>query len=143
MVWHETRLWATRVMTETHATFTDMVYDAVRCIPCGSCATYGQIASAVGKPKAARAVGTALRKNPFTADSGCAPDKIVPCHRVVGNDRKLKGFFGDTSESGIKRKREVLEDEGVAVEAERVQVTHMWRPTEAKVDAQLTSASDA
>jgi methylated-DNA-[protein]-cysteine S-methyltransferase len=77
-------------------TFSDKVYDAVRRIPEGSWATYGEIASEVGNPKAARAVGCVLRKNPFTATSGCPIEQIVPCHRVVGADRRLRGFFGDT-----------------------------------------------
>ena len=96
-------------------TFSDKVYDAVRRIPEGSWATYGEIASEIGKPKAARAVGCVLRKNPFTAASGCPIQEIVPCHRVVGADRKLRGFFGDTSEEGIRRKRDILESEGVQV----------------------------
>ena len=103
--------------------FTDKVYDAVRHVPEGSWTTYGQIAAEVGRPKAARAVGTALRKNPFTAGSGCPLDKIVPCHRVVGCDRKLKGFFGDTSDRGIQRKRELLEAEGVRLDADRIKIT--------------------
>ncbi|MBN1823994.1 MAG: MGMT family protein [Endomicrobiales bacterium] len=69
-------------------------------IPKGSTATYGQIARRVGKPGAARAVGQALKKNPF------AP--FVPCHRVVSSDGSLGGY---SAKGGIKRKKQLLKKE--------------------------------
>lgn len=67
-------------------TFAERVYDAVKHIPQGRVATYGQIAEMIGSPGAARAVGNALHVNPF------AP--VVPCHRVVASDGSLAANFG-------------------------------------------------
>lgn len=55
--------------------FYDKIYESVGKIPYGKVATYGQIAALSGNPKAARAVGNALHKNPLPG--------IIPCHRVV------------------------------------------------------------
>jgi len=67
-------------------TFAEKVYDAVKRIPRGRVATYGQIAEIIGCPGGARAVGNALHVNPF------AP--VVPCHRVVAADGRLAANFG-------------------------------------------------
>lgn len=72
-----------------------MVYDAVRRIPIGETRSYGWVAREIGRPKAARAVGNALNKNPF------APE--VPCHRVIRGDGTIGGFGG-----GIAKKKEFL-----------------------------------
>ncbi|KPJ85013.1 hypothetical protein AMJ57_04750 [Parcubacteria bacterium SG8_24] len=61
----------------TSQSFAGRVYEVVRRIPRGSVMTYRQVAEAVGSPRAARAVGSALRKN---------RDPRVPCHRVVRAD---------------------------------------------------------
>ena len=82
--------------------FCDHVYDIVAKIPRGKVATYGQIARLAGNPKAARAVGMCMKKNPY------APR--VPCHRVIGRDGRLVGF---SAGNGINTKRKMLEDEGV------------------------------
>ena len=69
--------------------FERAVYDAVKCIPEGKVATYGQIAALAGYPGAARAVGNALHRNPDGTN--------VPCHRVVnasGGLAKAYGFGG-------------------------------------------------
>ena len=73
-------------------------------IPCGSIATYGQIAKALDNPRAARAVGRAMATNPY------APD--VPCHRVVASDGRLTGYGGA---GGVDQKAQMLTDEGVVV----------------------------
>jgi methylated-DNA-protein-cysteine methyltransferase-like protein len=93
--------------THTHAdshshSFDERVYAAVKQIPRGCVATYGQIAGMIGAPRAARYVGFALHRNPY--------EGIVPCHRVVFADGSLApGFlFGGPDE---QRKR--LESEGV------------------------------
>lgn len=65
--------------------FERTVYAATRAIPFGKVATYGQIAKAIGKPGAARAVGRALGRNPISI--------VIPCHRVVASDG-LGGFTG-------------------------------------------------
>ncbi len=80
--------------------FERRVYEATRQIPFGKVATYGQIAKAIGKPKAPRAVGQALGKNPIAI--------VIPCHRVVASDGSLGGFTG-----GLSWKRKLLRHEGV------------------------------
>ncbi len=68
-------------------------------IPVGNVWTYQQVAQAVGKPKASRAVGQALGHNPVPI--------VVPCHRVIGSDGSLHGYAG-----GLDRKRRLLQLEG-------------------------------
>jgi O-6-methylguanine DNA methyltransferase len=63
--------------------FQRAVYGATRAIPYGKVATYGQIAKAIGRPKAQRAVGQALNRNPVAI--------VIPCHRIVAADG-LGGF---------------------------------------------------
>ncbi len=77
--------------------FQQRVLQATANIPRGQVRTYGQIAEAVGAPRAARAVGTALARNPVPL--------IIPCHRVVRAGGKL-GNYGAGSES---MKRRILE----------------------------------
>ncbi|HVZ11241.1 MAG TPA: MGMT family protein [Candidatus Paceibacterota bacterium] len=79
--------------------FQKLVYDAVRKIPKGETMTYAQVAAAIGRPRAARAVGNALNKNPF------APE--VPCHRVIRSDGSTGGFA-----FGRKKKIQLLKKEG-------------------------------
>ena len=62
----------------------DKVYAAVRLIPRGSVATYGQIAAAIGNKRLARVVGYALHVNPEPG--------VIPCHRVVKRDGEVKCF---------------------------------------------------
>ncbi len=76
--------------------FQKKVYDFVKTIPKGKTATYKEVAVAVGHPKAYRAVGNALNKNPF------AP--AVPCHRVIKSDGSPGGFA-----HGAKKKIQLLE----------------------------------
>jgi methylated-DNA-[protein]-cysteine S-methyltransferase len=64
-------------------------------IPFGQTRTYGQIANAIGKPRAFRAVGAANGKNPISI--------VAPCHRVIGKDGSLTGFAG-----GLKAKECLL-----------------------------------
>jgi len=76
------------------------VWAALREIPYGQTASYGEIACAVGRPpSASRAVGAANGRNPIAV--------IVPCHRVIGADGTLVGFGG-----GLARKRTLLALEG-------------------------------
>ncbi|MFI5495475.1 methylated-DNA--[protein]-cysteine S-methyltransferase [Actinoplanes sp. NPDC051859] len=84
--------------------FERAVWGQIALIPYGEMRTYGAIATALGDPGAARAVGTACNRNPVPV--------IVPCHRVVGAGGKLVGFGG-----GLPRKRQLLELEArVALE---------------------------
>ena len=74
------------------------IYDVVSAIPAGETMTYRQVAEAVGRQGAARAVGAAMAANRF------AP--MIPCHRVVGSDGTLRGYAG-----GLEMKRALLEME--------------------------------
>ena len=78
--------------------FERSVYRVVSAIPPGSTMTYAQVAAAAGRPGAARAVGAAMANNPF------AP--LIPCHRVVGSDGRLRGYGG-----GLEMKASLLEEE--------------------------------
>lgn len=80
--------------------FQRAVWEYLRSIPYGQSASYGQIARALGRPSAARAVGLAVGRNPWAL--------IVPCHRVIGSNGDLTGYAG-----GLERKRWLL-----ALEAE-------------------------
>ena len=71
-------------------------------IPLGSLKTYSQVAKAIGKPRAVRAVANAIGKNPY------APK--IPCHRVIKSDGSLGGYSG---KGGLKTKRFLLKKEGV------------------------------
>lgn len=75
--------------------FQRTVWATLRIIPYGQSASYGQIARALGRPSAARAVGAAVGRNPLSL--------IVPCHRVVGSNGALTGYAG-----GLARKRWLL-----------------------------------
>jgi len=80
------------------------VYAAVRRIPAGAVSTYAAVAAAIGC-KSPRAVGQALKANPF------APE--VPCHRVISSALTLGGFQGSTGDEALRRKRLLLAQEGV------------------------------
>ncbi len=84
--------------------FQARVYAAVTRVPCGRVTTYARLAAAVGCGSA-RAVGQALRRNPF------APD--VPCHRVIASDLTLGGFQGRREGAALARKERLLAAEGV------------------------------
>jgi AraC family transcriptional regulator of adaptative response/methylated-DNA-[protein]-cysteine methyltransferase len=87
---------------DVHATaFRRRVWEALRRIPFGETRSYGEIAKAVGAPRAARAVGTACAQNPIPV--------VVPCHRVVGSDGSLHGYA-----YGLARKRQLLDAEAGA-----------------------------
>lgn len=81
------------------------VFAAVRRVPAGRVARYGQIAAAVGCGSA-RVIGQALR---------LCEDASVPCHRIVAADLTLGGFGGKSSGAPVRRKRRLLEAEGVRV----------------------------
>ena len=78
------------------------VWAYLRKIPRGNVKTYYQVAKAIGKPLAVRAVANAIGKNPF------APK--IPCHRVIRSDGSLGGYSG---KGGIKTKRFLLKKEGI------------------------------
>ena len=78
------------------------VWSYLRKIPKGTVKTYSQVAKAIGKKSAVRAVANAIGKNPH-------PPKI-PCHRVIRSDGSLGGYSG---KGGIKVKRMLLKKEGL------------------------------
>lgn len=78
--------------------FQRAVWKALAAIPFGETRSYGEIAVAVGRPKAARAVGMANNRNPIAV--------IVPCHRVIGAGGALVGYAG-----GLERKTWLLDHE--------------------------------
>lgn len=80
------------------------VLSACRKIPAGRTLTYAQLAARIGRPRAARAVGNALARNPLPL--------LIPCHRVVAGNRKLGGFSAD---AGVDLKRKLLALEGVEI----------------------------
>lgn len=86
--------------------FTARVITAVRRIPPGRVATYGDVAEAAGKPRAWRAVGNIMRN--------CS-GRDVPCHRVVASGGQLGGYGGNTA-----MKRALLQAEGVLFSGTRI-----------------------
>ena len=106
-----------RMIAESYDLVTDSptrrIYEAVRKIPKGCVATYGQIAALAGDPKMARAVGNALHKNPD-------PDHI-PCYRVVNSRGKLSGAFafGGPEEQANRLRADGIEVNGNKVDLQK------------------------
>ena len=86
--------------------FQRSVWEALLRIPYGETRSYGQIAEAIGKPKAGRAVGMANHRNPIAI--------IIPCHRVIGSDGSLVGYGG-----GINVKTFLLQLERGVIERDK------------------------
>ncbi len=78
--------------------FQKSVWQALLAVPYGATESYGEIAAAVGNPRASRAVGLANGRNPIAI--------VVPCHRIIGHDGSLTGYGG-----GLDRKRWLLAHE--------------------------------
>jgi methylated-DNA-[protein]-cysteine S-methyltransferase len=85
-------------LAATGTPFQARVWRALRTIPCGEIRSYAQIAAAIGRPRAVRAVGLANGQNPIAI--------VVPCHRVIGSNGSLTGYAG-----GLDRKRWLLAHE--------------------------------
>ena len=81
------------------AAFTRRVLDELAKVPYGKVTTYGDLAARAARPRAARAVGTVMNRNPIPI--------VLPCHRVVGANGSLTGYGG-----GIERKEALLRLEG-------------------------------
>ncbi|MBL0520671.1 methylated-DNA--[protein]-cysteine S-methyltransferase [Aeromonas sp. A5] len=82
--------------------FQQAVWQALCDIPYGETRSYGDIARAIGKPNAMRAVGAANGRNPLSI--------IVPCHRVIGQNGSLTGYAG-----GLEIKKALLQLENIKV----------------------------
>jgi methylated-DNA-[protein]-cysteine S-methyltransferase len=78
--------------------FQKRVWAALQQIPAGTTVSYSDLAAAIGQPQAVRAVGMANGRNPIAI--------VIPCHRVIGADGKLRGYGG-----GVARKRWLLDHE--------------------------------
>lgn len=89
--------------------FQKQVVAACRAIPWGETLSYGQLATIVGRPGAARAVGTVMRKNRFPL--------IVPCHRVLASGGNLGGY---SAPQGLAMKRRLLALEKIALGAAKI-----------------------
>lgn len=92
-----------------------LVLEAVRAIPRGRTAGYGEVARRIGRPGAARAVGGAVGRNPVGL--------LIPCHRVIAGDGTLGGYGAAAwggREAALDVKRELLALEGVEVARSRV-----------------------
>ena len=82
--------------------FEQLVWEKILQIPCGTVCSYGDLALAIGRPGAARAVGGAVGRNPVML--------INPCHRVIGTSGRLTGYAG-----GLGLKQRLLVHEGYTV----------------------------
>ena len=89
------------------ASFQKKVYEVVKKIPKGKVLTYKQVAKLAGSPRACRAVGNILNKNPDL--------RTIPCHRVVKSDGGIGGY-----RRGQKKKTSLLKMEGVLIKNRRI-----------------------
>jgi methylated-DNA-[protein]-cysteine S-methyltransferase len=78
--------------------FQQAVWQALLRIPAGETTSYGALSQGIGRPRAVRAVGAAVGRNPISV--------VVPCHRVLGSDGSLTGYAG-----GVERKAWLLQRE--------------------------------
>jgi len=83
------------------------VYETVKKIPKGKVLNYKQVAQLTGSPRAWRAVGNILNKNP--------DPKTIPCHRVIKSDGKIGGY-----KNGVKKKIALLKKEGLKIKKRRL-----------------------
>lgn len=82
--------------------FEQSVWNALLKIPYGTTKSYGEIAQQIGHPKASRAVGRAIGRNPISI--------FIPCHRVIGKNGNLTGYAG-----GLEHKIKLLKIEGIDI----------------------------
>jgi methylated-DNA-[protein]-cysteine S-methyltransferase len=90
------------IVFEGGTEFQRSIWAELSAIPYGGTVSYGDLARKVGAPKASRAVGAAVGKNPISV--------VVPCHRVVGSGGAITGYAG-----GLARKRKLLELESLGM----------------------------
>lgn len=89
--------------------FEQLVLQAAVQIPYGEVVTYGELAGRIGRSSAARAAGSALARNPMPL--------VIPCHRVIGADRRLHGY---SAPGGLDTKAWLLQLEGCQIVDQRV-----------------------
>ncbi|MEY2705537.1 MAG: Methylated-DNA--protein-cysteine methyltransferase [Bacteroidota bacterium] len=83
--------------------FQQKVWAAVSRVPYGHTCSYAELAKKLGQPEAVRAVAAAVGANPVLI--------LIPCHRIIGSDGKLRGYAG-----GLEKKKALLQLEGLAVQ---------------------------
>ncbi|MCE2708733.1 MAG: methylated-DNA--[protein]-cysteine S-methyltransferase [Algoriphagus sp.] len=83
--------------------FQQKVWAAVSRVPYGHTCSYAELAKKLGQPEAVRAVAAAVGANPVLI--------LIPCHRIIGSDGKLRGYAG-----GLEKKKALLQLEGRAVQ---------------------------
>lgn len=91
-----------RYNIDDYTEFQKAVYRELKKVPYGKTVSYGDLAERIGRPRAYRAVGNALNKNPLPI--------IIPCHRVISSDGSLGGFGG-----GTEMKKRLLSIENISV----------------------------
>jgi len=99
-------------------TFREKILNIVRKIPKGKILTYQKVAQLAGRPRAWRAVGNVLNKNPAPEPSaryGAGRNPKIPCHRVIRSDGKIGGY-----NRGIKKKIALLKREGIKIEGGKI-----------------------
>jgi len=103
--------------------FRKRVYLLLHQIPRGKVTTYGALAKKLGRPQAARAIGTAVATNPFSL--------VIPCHRVVTSTLEVLnyGMPGRKPSEGAYMKHRLLEHEGVEFQGKKVSTTSLWVPS--------------
>ena len=110
----------------------EKIYEVVKDIPRGKVATYKQIATLAGNPRASRVVGYAMKHNTDMS--------IIPCHRVVGSNGKMVGY---SAHKGVSSKIQMLKDEGVifknndmvSLKKSKWETTHEYSPLVFLTDA--------
>jgi methylated-DNA-[protein]-cysteine S-methyltransferase len=98
--------------------FQRKVFEVIKKIPKGRVLTYKEVAKLAGFPRAWRAVGNVLNKNPAPEPSaryGAGRNPKIPCHRVIRSDGKIGGY-----NRGTKKKITLLKKEGVIIKKKRV-----------------------
>ncbi len=105
-----------RIPVDTGGTeFQQEVWTALREVRSGRTVSYGELARAIGRPRAVRAVGAANGANPVPL--------VIPCHRVIGSDGRLTGYGG-----GLRRKEWLLRHERVTFRPEAVRTVQPGLP---------------
>ena len=115
-------------LAATGTAFQQTVWNLLPNIPYGETLSYGDLAQKLGTPGSARAVGAANSRNPISI--------IVPCHRVIGANRKLTGYAG-----GIERKCWLLNHEGVVLESKKQSKKQNKKPGLKSVTADAAQSS--
>lgn len=96
------------------SSFQQQVWSCLLCIPYGTVVSYQELASSIDRPKSARAVGAAISANPLPV--------VLPCHRIIGSNKKIVGFSG-----GLDMKITLLELEGLEIERDRISKPEKFR----------------